>query len=64
MPQPMPSHVLPVAQLLCKGLPEQLSPGGWLWSGQLWAEPLAHGLCCPVSAALLLLPWPCAYSAF
>lgn len=30
--QDAPAHAFPcspVAQLLCKGLPEQLSPGGW-----------------------------------
>lgn len=55
MPQPMPSYALPTAQLLFKGLLDQLSPGGWAWSGQLWAETLARGLCCP-SIALALCP--------
>lgn len=62
MPQLMPSHALPASQLLFKGQLDQLSPGGWPWSGQLWAETSARGLCCPVSVALLML-WPCAHPA-
>lgn len=53
MPQAMPSHALPATQLLFKGLLDQLSPGGWPWSGQLWAETLARGLCCPANALAL-----------
>lgn len=61
MPQPRPSYALPTASCFSRASRPAVSR----WVGLEWtagAETSAHGLCCPVSAALLL-PWPCAHSA-